>query len=369
VAGAISAAPEQSRGHAMRLLCYAALFFLAMQLGRSSRHADMVLCGLAVAATAYAAYGLTVMLLGLDSILFYPKWAYHESLTATFVNRNHFATYAGLGLLATVGLLGRQWREASLEAGIHRDPQAAFADQFGARGWLLAGAATVQAFALLLSHSRAGFAATVLGFAALAALGWLGRRERPRPAEAAALVAAGLVVLAAVMLAALGGGEAALSDRAAIYRATLAGIAERPWAGHGAGSFPELVMRHVGGPLALGSELVERAHNTYLEVAFELGLPGFLLWLALPAAVVLRCLRGVGERHRNVLYPAVGVAATVLVGSHALFDFSLQIPAVAATYAMLMGLAYAQSYRTDGAPAHLPRSEPRGRSGPLLRRR
>jgi len=39
-----------------------------------------------------------------------------------------------------------------------------------------------------------------------------------------------------------------------------------------------------------------------------------------------------------------GLAATALVACHALVDFSLQIPAVAAWFATLLGLGYAQSW-------------------------
>ncbi len=43
-------------------------------------------------------------------------------------------------------------------------------------------------------------------------------------------------------------------------------------------------------------------------------------------------------------YPCIGVAATALVGAHSFVDFSLQIPAVTATYCLLMGAACAQSW-------------------------
>ncbi len=99
----------------------------------------------------------------------------------------------------------------------------------------------------------------------------------------------------------------------------------------------------------------EKAHSTWLENALELGLPAAaalhlsVLWLALIA------FSGVGERRRNRAFPALGVAATLLVGLHALVDFSLQIPAVAVLYAFIMGLAVAQSLpprrRGDHAPA------------------
>ena len=38
------------------------------------------------------------------------------------------------------------------------------------------------------------------------------------------------------------------------------------------------------------------------------------------------------------------VAASVLVGVHAMVDFSLQLPAVALLYALIMGVACAQSW-------------------------
>ncbi|MFC1606252.1 O-antigen ligase domain-containing protein, partial [Pseudomonadota bacterium] len=88
----------------------------------------------------------------------------------------------------------------------------------------------------------------------------------------------------------------------------------------------------------------DRAHNTWLENAFELGLPAALaLFLAL-IGLALTCLRGVRRRHRDWVFPATGVAASVLVGIHATVDFSLQLPAVAMLYAAIMGVACAQSY-------------------------
>ena len=90
--------------------------------------------------------------------------------------------------------------------------------------------------------------------------------------------------------------------------------------------------------------LYDKAHNSYLENSFELGIPVALsLFLSLLGLFWL-CLKGVFSRQRNWLYPATGVAATALVASHSLIDFSLQIPAVAITYSAIMGLAVAQSF-------------------------
>jgi len=88
----------------------------------------------------------------------------------------------------------------------------------------------------------------------------------------------------------------------------------------------------------------DRAHNTWLENTFELGIPAALaLYLSLTGLAWI-CLRGVNHRHRDWVYPATGVAASVLVGLHATVDFSLQLPAIAILYAAIMGIAFAQSY-------------------------
>jgi O-antigen ligase len=88
----------------------------------------------------------------------------------------------------------------------------------------------------------------------------------------------------------------------------------------------------------------DRAHNTWLENGFELGIPASLALFAALLGIALTCWRGVQRRHRDWVYPAAGVGASVLVGVHALVDFSLQIPAVAMLYALVMGIACAQSY-------------------------
>ena len=72
------------------------------------------------------------------------------------------------------------------------------------------------------------------------------------------------------------------------------------------------------------------------------------LYVAL-AGLALTCLRGVRRRHRDWVFPATGVAASVLVALHATVDFSLQIPAVAILYACIMGVACAQSYSSMGS--------------------
>ena len=60
--------------------------------------------------------------------------------------------------------------------------------------------------------------------------------------------------------------------------------------------------------------------------------------------MTLLCVSGARNRGRDWVYPATGVAATVLVAIHSFFDFSLQMPGIAINYACILGVACAQSY-------------------------
>src|SRR6185312_2204322 len=92
---------------------------------------------------------------------------------------------------------------------------------------------------------------------------------------------------------------------------------------------------------------VAQAHNDYLETIVELGLPvASALFLSM-ASLLWICLRGVQRRRRDALFPCIGVGATMLVAIHSLFDFSLQMPGVTATYWLLMGAAVAQSFNSS----------------------
>jgi len=68
--------------------------------------------------------------------------------------------------------------------------------------------------------------------------------------------------------------------------------------------------------------------------------------LAGRGAIPAPCAVGVFVQRRHAGLSAAGLAACVLVGTHAFVDFSLQIPAVAAAFALVLGAASAQSWRT-----------------------
>jgi O-antigen ligase len=133
-------------------------------------------------------------------------------------------------------------------------------------------------------------------------------------------------------------------------------IADRPGTGHGYGTYEQTFRLYQD--RSAGLFLVDKAHNTYLEHAAELGVPATVLLYLGPLILFLFCLRGVFMRRRGKIFPLLAVSATVLVAVHALVDFSLQIPAIAVTYAAILGMGVAQSI--PSVKAHEPGTSLRG---------
>ena len=59
------------------------------------------------------------------------------------------------------------------------------------------------------------------------------------------------------------------------------------------------------------------------------------------------CVTAVFVRRRSQMFPLVAATATLCVALHGLVDFSLQIPAVAVTFAAILGMGAAQSQRSE----------------------
>lgn len=340
----------------MRLMSYAAVFWLAWRLGAEAARARLLLLAILAAITACAGYGLFAYLAGWETIGWLPKTAYVGDLTGTFVNRNSFATYANLGIMVGMALLAEPFLAARGLADLRRIA-VEVVEQVVQRRGLLLGTIMVLAMASLQTHSRGGLLS--LGLALLLLLFVLYLAMRPPAAGALGVAAAGL--LGGWALLAVSGGatlerlgqidgnyDLEAAGRLTYWQISLDMVRERPWQGYGYGSFEAAFAQHRDERFG---DRVDKAHNTYVEHLVELGVPATLLLYAGPLLLFAYCLRGVLTRRRDRIYPLAAVGATLLVALHALVDFSLQIPAVAVSYAALLGLGVAQATPTPaGAP-------------------
>ena len=152
----ISLAPGETLLMLLRWLGFGLLFFLAAQFGVSRGRAIAVLQALYLVLVAYALLGIILLALFGDTLLGIDKWAYRGFATATFVNRNSYATFLAFGL--AIG-------SALLASGLASDSNAAaWRTQRGTIGLHLASLGTIL-IALAATGSRMGLFAGLLGSA------------------------------------------------------------------------------------------------------------------------------------------------------------------------------------------------------------
>jgi hypothetical protein len=291
-----------------------------------------------------------------------------------FVNRNHFATYMLMMVPACMGLLARTYHDRLGGRPGLRPLLLTLSTPEGSRLFYASIPVLVTAGALLATRSRAGLLvfAVVLVLSALAA-----RRAFPAWILGAGLVA--LIVGWSVGRSGLGPFTERFSRTAAdaparvqVWKDSLGRMAGfwltgtgfntfaaamsrvTPWTlPAGAEPFPEAVTTAQASGVRFGVRLLvdvpdqlwyREAHNDYLQVLVEAGVPGLLIALWAAGAVLH------GARRKPWLLAALG---GVLL--HELVDFGLQIPANAVLFTVLAGLARARGLSSE--PSDLPTSD------------
>lgn len=250
-----------------------------------------------------------------------------------FVNKNHFAGLIEVLLPLGLGPL--------LTGAVPRD-----------RRLMTLFVVTVMLVAVALSRSRGGMLAIAAQIAVLIALTVVARRTsagQVRRAPAFAVIAVVILIVGAGV-AWLGAGPitesltslpADMSDqsetsRLEIWRATASLISEHPVTGSGIGAYGTAILRHW--PATEYSTLLY-AHNDYLQVVADAGIPGALLAILFVGVLGVALLRSV-----HITDPGLrGVAFGAGVGCiglliHSVVDFNLQIPsnAIAFLFASVM---------------------------------
>jgi O-antigen ligase len=337
----------------LTMLLPAAAVYLAVRLG-DGRRRRALLRGVVVAAALAIVVALVQFALpGLDGLQFYPDGDYGKPV-GFFTNRNHQATFLLMALpLAAAWLLSLP--------GIARGRLADV---------ILAGLALAVAIGALLTASRSG--AALLGPALAGTwFAWAAAR-RPAPWAAAAgrpagwkrhgpgLLAAATVLMVAGLVFALGreglGGALERGDPAGDQRFDfwphVLAAAMRFWPlGSGIGTFLQGYEMHE--PLEAVSPLyLNHAHNDFLEIFLEAGVPGLVLAVAGAwelSVLTWRAWRGRGDRIVPFRDQArLASLACLLPIAHSLVDYPLRTVAISALFALCMAIMADTGESDDG---------------------
>ncbi|WP_454850772.1 O-antigen ligase family protein [Rhizobium binxianense] len=352
---AISVAPADSRAALLQIALPAVTFLAGLIIADTDEQARLILKILASGAGLIAIFGLGQFLLYPDLILIEEKPTDRLSLTAVFVNHNTAATFLGLGFLLLATFLSETGRTV---AGYShsRARTTAFL--------VLAGLSLAVFTALMLSQSRGGVLATAI--ACLAYLPFLlrqwmtegrslfgpqtgaGRRKPMLVAAAVLAVLSILLVFASRTLFRVN--VRGTEDARFCYWPDVARAISENWlTGTGFGTFRTVFSAYRSADCGIVG-LFDRAHNSYLEGFLTLGIVSPVLMLAV-FCIFGRIFRdGYRNRRRMQHYAGLGLAGTLLVATHAIVDFSLQIPGFAIFYAAFLGGITSLCY---GAPTKL----------------
>jgi O-antigen ligase len=354
LATTISVDAEHTRTGLMRLLTYGGVFILSFQLCSTPVRAERMVRSVLAATLIYALYGIIVQFAGIDHVQAYSKPGFGKlhSLSSAFLSRNDFASYGGLGLICALTILFKPaMRKGDMGVNWRIATQAAFEYLF-ARTWIMMAAASILFASILMSQSRAGMASVMVGVSTFLGLIALTRKRR----RSVFAGGAAILVFAAAIFGIGGGGTvdrmSALPDAATvrytIFEQTIKGIKDAPYVGTGSGSYSQIFPMYQNEALSFP---ITHAHNTYLENALELGIPATAILMLALLWILVICFSALRHHGRRANIPCMGIAITTLVGGHSLVDYTMTVPAIAVTYAALLGVACSQALNLERQPA------------------
>ena len=274
-----------------------------------------------------------------------------------FANRNH---YAGLlAMLLPLTLAGTAWFLARRKGNGERD------FILPVLGALLS---VLFVLGIAFSRSRAGLGLALLGMLALLPLAWSLPARRGTKRILAAILALGLLV--SVQFASLDAARRAMADpvdagrRQYVATTVDAARAYSPM-GSGLGTFRFAYQPFEAARGAPGRDVVNHAHNDYLELWLEGGWLAVLLMMAgagVWAWAGLRAWRppaGVGgDVDWNRFLARACWVAISLVALHEAFDYAMRTTAMSCAFALILGTMFTHLRY----PAHAPKSVSSGRA-------
>jgi O-antigen ligase len=262
----------------------------------------------------------------------------------TLINRNHFACLLSIILPFHLGAAVYVWKSNSI-------PRNMNAIRVIVCTTCLASAAVIVS-AIVLSRSRMGFIAALVSVSVFVVL-WLklGRRgtgehtvHRGWASRLAAVV--GVLVSSAAIVSApllyrvtsvVDAIDLSTDTRVSIWKSTLEICPQYLLTGAGLGAF-ETVYRQYND--VVPTKTIDYAHNDYIQLLLELGLPAMLVLMFLVGGIVYCAVNylSVESEVREKVIVAACLASLSALSAHSLVEFNLYIPLIVLTAAWILGI-------------------------------
>jgi O-antigen ligase len=325
-------------------LLSASMFFFVQRHFCKSRKSLKLLVGIMIGlAIAEAIYGLIQALIPSLGVLWVDYiQSYMGDARGTFINRNHFAGFIemvwplALGYTLALGYRGKEINLRKLLASDRLNKQI-----------LLALGMVIMLLALLLSRSRAGITGAFIGFLTFSLLTRSAHKRLPRGFWIMGGAMISLIFLYGIKI----GFDPIIerffrlsegASRIAIWKDSLVMFKDHPL-GIGLGNF-----RHVF-PIYNVSTISDTrflyAHNDYLHLLVEAGIPGFLALVSgffIFLGKSIKKVKQMKSYHDPLrFFLAVGaLSGLVSIAFHSLFDFNLHMPANLIYFVTLIAIVH-----------------------------
>jgi O-antigen ligase len=349
----LSIAPGATIAAGLFLAALVLLGFLVLRTVGRGREIRTLLGVLVASGVFQALYGLFELTRDDPRILFYKKIFSPDSVTGTFVNRNHFSGYLEMIVPLAIGLAVARMNLMTFGVRGFREKLLLWTSKGILVNVLIMGAAAVMSLAILLSNSRSGLA--VLAFSIFLFFGfsvvsysrtgfrqpWIGKTVRWTFLAVAVLA---LVVGIGSTVRRFALDDLLHEDRPQYWAQTLDIVGDFPLFGTGLGTFASAYGAYER--TSTTEMRLVHAHNDYLEYVAELGLVGavllfgIVLYLAVSAYLAWRGRRNVQARALAL----GGIVSLAGMGLHASTDFNLHIPANMALFAVVLCATLVMAY-------------------------
>jgi O-antigen ligase len=344
----LSTEPYSTRTHLLIVLTCLVAFYLARVVSQDRKRQQRLIFSLIALGCFEAFYGLLQYLTGWQQIFTYAKKYDLAEATGTYINRNHYAGLLEMILPLSLALAFYEYGNFAQNQRQPRPDLRKLVTRVSFQRLVLWFSVAIVLFAaLLFSRSRMGIVAGCASLVVVVALAGVSRFR----VRMLVPLTAGFLVISICLALWIGAGPVAerfqsvgdeysvgAQSRVSIWRDDLRLVGQHPWLGTGLGTFPNAYTRV---QTAFLGQFVNHAHNDYLEIASDLGLPAAValfasIFLVLVGAV-RTFLRAEGNFGPTVALGCTGSIVAMLL--HALADFNLYIPANALVFSTILGLA------------------------------
>lgn len=317
----ISVNPEVSQQKLLLWFMSAVVFLLARCLKREALIRMFIL--LLILGVCVSLYGIFQVETGYEYVLWQKKEAHIGFVTGTYMNRNHYAGFMemvlGIHLGCFIRALHKRWTGQTLFLTLLLIPSFAGLAKSGSRAGLVFFVIALLLLSLVLIQRAEKkvflilFLATFSGAAGIL-MGW-------------GTVSLRFQAAADQMLS--------LEGRVAAWQNMMLMLKDYALAGTGLGNFRWVFPQYQAGTLPYGWF---HAHQDYLELAIEIGLPGLMLLVCGTAYLIFKCLSQTETKDFSTFALAWGaIVGLVSICLHGLTDFNFAIPGQVLIFFLILG--------------------------------